>query len=795
MKKVIYFFFSLFAFLSIVLIGIYYYADGTAPNYNFSIKSSAVSSEVEIIFDDNAVPHIYAETEKDAMYALGYVHATERLWQMDLIRHVGAGELSELFGEKTIDNDKFLRTIGINKTAKQSVIDFEANAPENVKVSVKAYLDGINTFIAEGNLPIEYKILQIKPINFEIIDVYRSTGYMAYSFAMALKTDPIVSWIKHNLDLKYLEDLPIHLTKNHTTIPVTNSDFTAISESVASLDKNLPVPQFIGSNSWVISGDKTKSGKVIFANDAHIAFASPSVWYEAHIITPEMEYYGNHLASYPFPLIGHTKTHSWGITMFENDDIDLYKEKIEGGKYLYGNEWKSLKTRTEIIKVKGGEPIEFEISETDHGPIINEVLGSLKDSEPIAMWWIYNQYEENKLVEGSYLFSRGSGMEEVREGASLIHAPGLNIMYGDEIGNIAWWASAKLPIRSKGLDSKEIIDGTNPDNDIKGWYDFSKNPQAINPERGYVYSANNAPDAVDGVNYQGYYYDGNSRAKRIIDAIEEPNKKWTIKDVQDLQLDEISLVYAENLNKMISFLDTNSLNNEELELLKSIKNWTGTHSLNETTPTVYYKWMYNSIHSIYADEFGKDKFKAFMKTTIWARSFPEVLSNKNSAWWDNVTTPEAEDASEIITKAFIKSNNELTKQLGSSVADWKWKRVHTVTFGHALGKVSPLDKVFNIGPFEVPSGKDALNKLSFPLDSTGVYKVTSGPSMRIAIDFADVENSESIIPTGQSGNVMSPYYSNQAEKFVKGIYRKQRMNKEDILANKTGESKIVPNNK
>ena len=202
--------------------------------------------------------------------------------------------------------------------------------------------------------------------------------------------------------------------------------------------------------------------------------------------------------------------------------------------------------------------------------------------------------------------------------------------------------------------------------------------------------------------------------------------------------------------------------------------------------------MYNSIHDIYADELGKDKFKAFMNTTIWTRSFPEVLANKKSAWWDDVTTPDTENASEIITKAFIKTSNDLTKQLGNNISDWKWKRVHTVTFGHALGKVSPLDKIFNIGPYEVPSGKDALNKLAFKLDSTGVYNVTSGPSMRIAIDFADVENSESIIPTGQSGNVMSPYYSNQAEKYVKGKYRKQRMNKEDIFAHKTGESKITP---
>lgn len=792
MKKIVYLFFVIFALISIALIATYYNISGTSTNYNFSINTNQVTSEVEIFFDDNAVPHIYADNEIDAMYALGYVHASERLWQMDLIRHVGAGKLSELFGDKTIDNDKFLRSIGIDKTAKRSAIEFEANAPEKVKLAVKAYLNGINTFVKEDNLPLEYKILQLKPEKFVLSDVYRTTGYMAYSFALALKTDPLITWIKQNLDEKYLEDLSIHMLKNNTTIPVTNSDFTDISETVANLDSNLPVPQFIGSNSWVISGSKTKSGKVIFANDAHIAFSSPSVWYEAHIITPDVEYYGNHLALYPFPLIGHTKNQSWGITMFENDDIDLYQEKIKGNKYLYGDEWKELETRTELIKVKGGETVEFEIKETNHGPIINSILGSLKDVKPVAMWWIYNQYKDNKLVEGSYKFSRGKTMDDVRNGASMIHAPGLNIMYGDNTGNIAWWASAKLPIRPQHIDSKEIIDGTNPENDIKGWYDFSKNPQAINPESGYVYSANNAPDAVDGINYKGYYYNGNTRAKSIIVALEKPNKKWTIKDVEELQLNDSSRVYSSNAKAMIAYLDKASLGDKQKEMLSNIENWDGTQSIDNISPTIYYKWMYNTVKMIYEDELGPDKFTALMKTTIYERSFSLILKNTESPWWNNSKTSKQETPKEIVTASFNKTFDDLNKQLGNDMSTWKWGYVHTVTFGHALGKVSPLDRIFNVGPYKVPSGKDALNKLSFSLDSTGIYNVTSGPSMRIAIDFDDIENSESIIPTGQSGNVMSPYYSNQSEKYVNGIYRKQRMNRKDIEDNKTGVSKISP---
>ena len=788
MKKITYSLLTLFVIIGVAFITLFYYIDSTSTNYNFNIATSNVSSEVKIIFDDNAVPHIYADNETDAMFALGYIHASERLWQMDLIRHVGAGELSELFGVDMLENDKFLRNIGISKTAKRSAKEFNNNAPDNVKQATLSYLKGINSFIKEDNLPLEYRILQITPNDFEVKDIYLTTGYMAYSFALGLKTDPLVSWIKQNLDDTYLIDLSIHPVKNNTTIPVTNSDFTDISKTVASLDKKLPVPQFIGSNAWVISPEKTKSGKVIFANDAHIAFSSPSVWYEAHIITPEMEYYGNHLAGFPFPLIGHTLKHSWGITMFENDDIDLYQEKIKNGKYLHNNIWHDLDTRIEKIQIKDAETVDFVINETSHGPIINNVLKPVKDSAPISMWWIYNQHKDNKLLEGSYKFSRGKNLNDVKSGASMIHAPGLNIMYGDSSNNIAWWASAKLPIRPKNIDSKEIIDGTNPDNDIIGWYDFSKNPQAINPEWGYVYSANNAPAMVDSLNYPGYYYGGNTRAKSIIDALENKNKDWTINDVEALQMNDVSPVYSANNKKMQAYIDTDILNEEQLIMLKEVESWNGTHGIKENAPTIYYKWMYNTLLMIYADELGKDKFEALLKTLIWERSFPMVLDNPKSPWWNNVTTKKTESAEEIITSAFIRTYHDLEKQLGSNITEWKWGKVHSVTFEHAMGKVNPLDKIFNIGPFEVPSGKDALNKLGFSLDSTGIYKVTSGPSMRIALDFADVENSESIIPTGQSGNVMSPYYSNQSDKYISGKYRKQRMNKEDIEAHKTGEA-------
>ncbi|MCK5782666.1 MAG: penicillin acylase family protein, partial [Flavobacteriales bacterium] len=494
----------------------------------------------------------------------------------------------------------------------------------------------------------------------------------------------------------------------------------------------------------------------------------------------------------PFPLIGHTLNHSWGLTMFENDDIDLYREKIEGTKYLKDSTWHELALHKEIIKVKDSDDVEFQLRETDHGVIINDVLVSVKESDPIAMWWIYNKYPKNVIVEAAYKFSRSTNMKNFREAASMLHAPGLNIMYGDSEGNIAWWASAKLPIRPSNIDPKEIIDGTNSKNDILGWYDFSKNPHSVNPEKGYVYSANNAPGPVDGIHYPGYYYHGNTRAKSIIDALEAKKDSWTMADVQKLQLNGVSPTYRKNKEMMLSYLNKNILDESELVILKEVENWQGTHDIKEIAPTIYYKWMYNTLSMTFKDDMGSEKFEAFMNTIIWERSFPELLKNAESPWWNIASTEKKESANEIITSAFKKSCKDLEIQLGEDFSRWNWGEVHTVTYEHPMGKVEPLDKIFNIGPFPAHSGKDALNKLGFHLDSTGVYKITSGPSERVVIDFADVEYSESILPTGQSGNPFSDYYSNQVEKYNEGKYRTQRMNKEDIEANKTAEAFINP---
>ena len=751
-----------------------------APDYGFDLTTDAVLNDVEIVFDDMAVPHIYADSETDAMHALGYVHAMERLWQMDLLRRAGGGELSALLGPDMVENDKYLRTLGMSQAAKRTVERIEADTTiTDLKASMQAYLDGINAFIATKELPFEYRLINARPEPFDMHDVYCATGFMSYSFAIHLKTEPILDWMARNLDSALVADVYWN-EEGFQRIPQGEParDISGLANRVHNLDALRPVPQWLGSNAWVLSGDRTASGEVLFCNDAHIAYASPSVWYEAHVVTPELEYYGNHIGGLPFPVIGHTRDHAWGTTMFVNDDIDLYRETLDGDRYLHGGEWLPLNVRTETIEVAGKAPVTFEVRETHHGPLIEE---------DVAMWWAFTQYPENRIHEAFYGFSREEGLDRFEANTALIHAPGLNMMYGDKEGNIAWWASAKLPVRPEGVDTKVALDGTNPDLDVTQWHGFDMNPKSVNPAAGFVCTANNAPASNDSIAIPGHYYAGNTRAGAIMKAFSKPKNDWTLPEAQAIQLDHHSPVYKSNAQMLADHAAKAGVDAEVLQ------GWDGSHLAEDIAPTVYYRWMYRTIQGAMFDEFevaageaqAQEKFEAWHKTIVSENAFPKLLANAESPWWDDVRTDAVETASDIVARAWTAAQEDLTRALGDNPAKWAYGRLHTVVHEHAMKDAPLVGDFLSVGPYALPAAKDALNKYEFKLKEEVNFDVFSGPSMRIGIDFADVAASESILPTGQSGNAFSPFYDNQAPLYHAGQFRKQRMDREDIEAHQT----------
>lgn len=752
-----------------------------------------LSNEVTTYFDPYGIPHIYADNETDALRALGYVHAQDRLWQMELLRRVAKGRLSEVFGEDMIKTDKFFLSLGIADHTKETIAALDMQS-EAIVLS-QAYLDGINEFIKNGPTPIEFYLTGIEKEPFTIEDVYNAVGYMAFSFAMAHKTDPLLTSMRNKLGEEYINDLAISSDtstvwiKNYNGVE-TDTLGTNITASVtAALDK-LPIPQFEGSNSWVVAPQKTKNGKVILANDPHIGFAQPSVWYEAHVSTPTYEKYGYHLAGVPFPLLGHDRKLAYGLTMFENDDIDFYYEEThpsDSTKYKTVEGWKDYEFINKTIKVKDGDDVAFSYKKTHHGPVLNNIADQISGKRPISMSWIYTK-PQNRVVHALYGLSHATNIKEFKSALPNIHAPGLNVMYGDAEGNVAWWATAKLYEMPDSLSTKFILDGTTGKEEPLRYLDFSENPMAENPPWNYVYSANNQPDSIAGMLYPGYYLPEN-RAKRIVQLLEVKDD-WDKESISKMMLDVTSPVNTELITELIKLFDVTHLTNEQLVMVDSLKNWNGKYSLTSTSPTLYHRSLYFMIKNTMEDELGPEMFKQFLKTHLFKRQIAWGAKMENGKWWDNINTKEVtETRQDIIMKSFVDAWSSLVKDFGPDPSQWTWDKVHTLEHQHPFGQVASLRKYFNVGPFPVTGTREVINNLSFPYDSTGFYKVSSGPSTRRVIDFSDVENSISILPTGQSGNPFSKHYEDQAEMYVDGKFRKMMMNKHEIQ--ETAESILI----
>lgn len=757
-----------------------------SPQYSGEKNIEGLHSEVEVIFDKFGVPHIYAQNSDDAYRALGYVHAQDRLFQMEMMRRVGSGTLAELLGPDVLDIDKFFRTLGLPKHAKESNEAFLKEGESPWKSAAEAYAVGVNEFIVEGRLPIEYTLLSAKPREFTSEDMHSITGYMAFTFAMGLKTDPLVTKMARELGNEYLAALSVQTLPEHYVIPVNYPDsiLTPKTENpslISMLDK-LPVPLLEGSNSWVISGSRTASGQVLFANDTHIGFSSPSVWYEAHIEYPGYSFYGNHLAGLPFGLVGHSRNHSVGLTMFENDDQDFFEEKLNPSnpsEILIGDIASAIIKRTETIAVKGQDSVEFEIRETVHGPIMNQVVPEIAalTENPVSSWWVYI-LEPTKALEAIYKLNHAESMQDVAAASSLIHAPGLNIMYGDKAGNIAWWAAAKLPIRGEKVHSKIFADGSDPGSQPQGWYPFSVNPQSVNPESGFVASANNQPDSMsNGILFPGYYYPGD-RYNRIAKTVTS-REDWDLESIKSLQLETLNETHPKNAQFLLSHIKREDFS-EQSDILDELQNWNGNHDLNSEAPTLFYKWTYHTLRLAMEDELGKEGFEAYLGTFMMIRSTKHFLNFEANPWWDDRATGSKESREEIISNALILSLAELSTQFGSDSDGWNWENAIVAEHPHPLGAKKPLDKIFNVKTDPIPANEESVNKLAFRMNGEGIYKVTSGPAMRIILDFADVEASVSVLPTGQSGNRFSKHYSDQAELYAKGRYRPQLMNESEI---------------
>lgn len=774
-----------------------WYVLGKLPQRSGDLTLPGLTAPVSVRYDDRGIPHIKAGNEPDLYRALGFVQAHDRLFQMEMARRLARGELAEILGPKLLKLDRMFRTLGLGEHADKTVAKMDLQSP--AVLAQLAYLDGINQFQASQPAPMEFDLTGIAKRPFTLQDTVAVSGYLAYSFAAAFKTEPAMSFIQSELGDAYLTIFDLEWNPQGVLSPAPGAarkpDWQALTQlaQVSGQAQHLSgVALFEGSNAWAVSGQRTSSGKPMLAGDPHIGFSLPSVWYEAHLSAPGFELYGHFQALNAAALLGHNQQFGWSLTMFQNDDIDLIAETVnpqQPTQVKFHDQWVELETRQEIIKVKGGKPVTLNLQRSPHGPIISNAFRDTLGDAPVAMWWAWLE-TDNPLLEAFYQLNRADTLAKARAAAGNIHAPGLNLVWASASGDIGWWAAAKLPIRPPGVNPAFILDGATAAADKLGFYRFSDNPQEENPRRGYVLSANQQPKSTSGLPVPGYY-NPPDRAQALEDRLGNNQIQWNALNNQSLQLSTQTGYFWRVLEPLLPVLSEVVRDPLERSVFDSLTMWDGQYTAFNIPPTVFTQFLYELARAAMADELGDVQFKNLLGTRALDLALPRLAADEESLWWDNVKTEKVETRKDIMRIAWRATMAHLKATLGKSPNDWGWGQAHTLTHVHPLAAPMRLGWLLNVGPFDVPGGREVPNNLANPI-GPAPWAVTYGPSTRRVIDFADAAQARGINPVGQSGVPFDRHYQDQAAAFAVGGYMQQFLSEKDVAPNTRSTLTLKP---
>ncbi|OOQ42503.1 penicillin acylase family protein [Pseudomonas fluorescens] len=786
------------ALLIVVLAsGAGWYLYSKQPSRQGMVELQHLQGSVTVRYDERGIPHIRADNETDLYRALGYVHAQDRLFQMEVLRRLARGELAEVLGPKLLDTDKLMRSLRIRERAETYLANLDKQSPSFI--AMQAYLDGINQYQDSHAKPVEFDVLGIPKRPFTAQDTISIAGYMAYSFAAAFRTEPLLTFVRDQLGPQYLNIFDLDwqpkgvLNGTGTTLASADwKDLNALARLSEQALADNGLPQFEGSNAWVVAGSRTQSGKPLLAGDPHIRFSAPSVWYEAQLSAPGFELYGHYQALMPFASLGMNHDFGWSITMFQNDDLDLIAEKVNPdnpNQVWYRGKWVDMTTSEQQIAVKGQAPVTLVLRQSPHGPIVNDALGSGVGKTPIAMWWAFLE-SQNPILEGFYQLNRADTLAKARGAAAKIQAPGLNVVWANAKGDIGWWAAAQLPKRPTGVRPWFILDGSTAEADKDGFYPFSANPQEENPARGYIVSANFQPVSPTGMEIPGYYNLAD-RGQQLNRQLSDKAIKWDLENSQKLQLGTTTAYGPRLLAPLLPVLREVVSDPAELKLVEQLAQWKGDYPLDSTSATLFNQFLFNLTDATMRDELGNDFFETLLSTRVIDAALPRLAASADSPWWDNRSTLGKETRADTVKVAWQASLAHLKSTLGADSSQWQWGSAHTLTHGHPLGQQKPLDLFFNVGPFAAPGSHEVPNNLSAKI-GPAPWPVTYGPSTRRLIDFADPAHSLTINPVGQSGVLFNSHYDDQAEAYVEGMYFQAHLNEEEVTANTRSTLKLLP---
>ena len=784
--------------LSIAAGIIYLISAPTNPSGKRIIKS--LGDSVAITFDESDIPHIQAKSSSDALFALGYLHASERSWQMEINRRLSSGRLSEILGKETLAIDRFIRTLGIKHAAEKQFDRY----PIATKRLLQSYADGVNAGNAHLGwaLPVEYFLTGSKPGH------WSPTDSVAWMLMMAL--DLGGNWHK---ELQRLELSQFLTTKQVWEVmpaytpgePVSNADFAKMYRDINVFNPNplardqkskkLPATELtlnevpggkdgIGSNNWALSGKLTASGKPLLANDPHLGLSAPAIWYMAHLEAPDLNVIGATLPGIPAVVLGRTDKFAWSFTNTGPDVQDLYIEQLDPknpGLYRGPEGPLAFKVRQEIIDIKGESSLRFLVKETRHGPVISESYARAKraidtDRFVLALRWTALDIE-NQSVAGLFDMNHAKDLDAFKQALRKNYAPMQNVVMADTDGNISYQAAGVAPKRTlhQGLYGVAPALGWEKQYDWTGYVPFDQLPNSNNPDANWIATANQKVLASNDPNPLTGDWDLPTRYDRIVDLI-KGKSVHDLASMKSMQADTLSLGATPLLELFKSAQSKHPAAQQAIELSR---NFDGDMKIDSTGALIFNAW---------ADQLSRKLFGRLgylFKENYGARNFRQPLilqlQNPNSPWCDDSQTEQIESCAETSNAAFDKALEQLSAQFGNNPKNWVWGNAHIAVSEHRpLSKVPLLGSLFNLTqPFPGDSFSINVGRLEL-LRADNPFETKQAPSLRTLYDLSDLEQSLFIYQTGQSGWVQNKLYRNMSALWANNEYLPLQMKPQKI---------------
>lgn len=755
--------------------GGYWFITKSHPQINGTLRVAGLKAQVEVLRDANGIPHIYAANADDLLFAQGYVHAQDRLWQMEFNRRVGHGRISEFAGASQVNSDKYLRTIGLARAAKA---DWDAASDEEKRV-LNAFAAGVNAFIEShrDNLPLEFTLVGIQPEPWTPVDSLAWAKVMAFDLGGRSQFDITRATFIEKLGLAkwkeiapeypaegpFIVDAPasgarLAPSEEMPIIAIGKPNLDAILAQAASFDF---FSGGIGSNNWVVDGTKTASGKPMLANDPHLGVQIPSIWYVIGLhcapVSNDCPYnvVGLALPATPGVVIGHNDRIAWGVTNVGPDVVDYFVEKLNPqnpNQYEFKGKFEDFKVVKETIKVKGGADVTLEVKISRHGPIMTPVLEGVK--EPLAIQWTALK-ERSHILGAVNQLNRARNFQEFRDALKQFDVPAQNFVYVDVDGNIGYQTPGNIPIRAKG-DGSVPVDGASGEYEWTGYIPFNELPSSYNPASHYIATANHAVTPTTYKYMITRDWAAPFRAMRLNDLL-RAKSKITADDFRVMQGDAYSIL----LTRAQKYVAGAKFEGASARAQEIVKNWDGNLGVDSVGGAIMEATYARLARNVFENKLGAELFKTYFGLgNVHRLALYQWLEKPESAWWDDAATPQKETRDDILKKSFEQGVGDLAKQFGDAMGEWKWGRLHTVTYAHPVGSVQPLNLLFNVGPLATSGDGFTVNANSY--NDTRGFAQTTQPSMRMIADASNWDKSLIVLPVGQSGQPLSKHYSDMA---------------------------------